>query len=111
MKIAIYSPYLDTAGGGEKYILTIAQILSNKEQVEVLLDDHLSSFGPEFLKSHNEGVHGLNLSKVNFIHAPIGANTKRIRKFNFLRQYDLLFFNSDGSIFLSGAKKNIIHFQ
>jgi glycosyltransferase involved in cell wall biosynthesis len=111
MKIAIYSPYLDTAGGGEKYILTVADILSHKEQVDVLLDSHLSSFGAEELKLKNERMHGLNLSNVRFILAPIGKKDNKIKKYTFLKKYDFLFYNSDGSIFLSGAKNSIIHFQ
>ena len=50
MKIAVYSPYLDTFGGGEKYMITIAETLSSKHVVEVFLDQHLSSLEGDFLK-------------------------------------------------------------
>ena len=41
MKIALYSPYLDTFGGGEKYILTIAESLSGIASVDLLSDNQL----------------------------------------------------------------------
>jgi glycosyltransferase involved in cell wall biosynthesis len=111
MKVAIYSPYLDTAGGGEKYILTIAETLSKDQEVDVLLDDHLIQLGIAGIKDKVEKLHGLNLSKVNFIKSPLGRGSNFLDKFFFLKKYDVLFYNTDGSIFYSTAKKNIIHFQ
>jgi glycosyltransferase involved in cell wall biosynthesis len=111
MKVAIYSPYLDTASGGEKYMLTIAEVLSASLSVDVLLDKHLESFGADFLKDKNSRIHGLNLGKVNFISAPIGAEANLIKKSLFLKQYDYLFFNTDGSFFISTAKNSIVHIQ
>ena len=36
MKAAIYDPYLDTLGGGERYMITAAQVLSeNGYKVDV----------------------------------------------------------------------------
>ncbi len=111
MKIAIYSPYLDTAGGGEKYVLTIAEVLSEESEVDVLLDAHLEEVGINDVRSKVEKLHGLNLSRVNFIKAPLGRGSNFLDKNFFLRKYDALFYNTDGSIFYSTAKKNIIHFQ
>lgn len=111
MKIALYSPYLDTAGGGEKYILTIAEILSGSETVDVLLNSHLLSIGKESIIAKNEKFHGLDLSKVNFIDSPFNSCIDILSKINFLSKYDWLFYLSDGSIFFSSAKNSIIHFQ
>lgn len=111
MKIAIYSPYLDTAGGGEKYILTIAECLSDKEQVDVLLDQHLYNIGAKQITEKIEKLHGLNLSRVNFIRAPIGQGSSFFSRLFFLKQYDWLFYLTDGSIFLTTAKNSVIHFQ
>ncbi len=110
MKIAIYSPYLDTAGGGEKYVLTIAEHLSKKESVDVLLDGHLATFNTKEIIKKNEQRHNLDLSKVNFIKAPIDKGNP-LKKALFLKDYDLLIYNTDGSFFYSTAKRNIVHFQ
>ncbi len=111
MKIALYTPYLDTLGGGEKYILTIGEILSKDHVVDVLLDKHLQSFDLEEMKTKIITLHGLDISKINFIAAPIGATDSLISKTLFTKQYDWLFYNSDGSIFYSLAKNNCLHIQ
>lgn len=110
-KVGIYSPYLDTAGGGEKYMLTIASVLSLDHQVEILLDDKLFEIGWDEIRKKNEQRHGLDLSNVVGVRAPIGAGSSMISRLLSLRKYQHLFYNSDGSIFFSTAKNNIVHFQ
>lgn len=110
MKIAVYSPYLDTAGGGEKYMLSLAEVLSEDNEVDILLDNHIASLDLEQIKEKIVKFHGINFSKINFIKAPFGKGSFFARLF-FLRKYDWLFYLTDGSIFLSTAKKSIIHFQ
>lgn len=110
-KIAIYSPYLDTAGGGEKYMLAIAEVLSQNNKVDVLIDSHLQKLGIEQIKKRIEKFHDLDLSKIKFIISPIGPGGSFFKRFLFLKNYDLFFLNTDGSIFFSTAKKNILHFQ
>ena len=39
MKIGIYDPYLDDLGGGEKYMMKIAQCLSEQNEVYVFWDN------------------------------------------------------------------------
>lgn len=111
MKIAIYSPYLDTAGGGEKYILTIAETLSQTAQVDVLLDTHLAEIGKDAINLKVNNLHNLDLSKVNFIKAPVGKGANFFHKLQFLKTYDWLFYLTDGSIFFSTAKNSVLHFQ
>lgn len=111
MKIAIYSPYLDTLGGGEKYMMTIAESLSDNSSVDVLLDENLEIVGSSYLKSALSKRFSLNLTKVNFIKAPIGKNSTFIKRSFFIKGYDLLFYLTDGSIFYPTAKKNILHIQ
>lgn len=111
MKIGIYTPYLDSFGGGERYILTIAEILSNTHDVDLFLDNHHLTLKPEELKE-DLGKHlNLNLSKINLIESPIGKGGNFFRRLFFLRKYDVIIYLTDGSIFYSTAKKNIIHFQ
>lgn len=111
MKVAIYSPYLDTLGGGERYILTIAEILSKTESVDLLFDDHLFLMGAVGLKDKSAKRFDLDLSKVRVIQAPIGKGSNAFNRAFFLKKYDVLFYLTDGSIFYPTAKKNILHIQ
>lgn len=111
MKIAFYSPYLDTAGGGEKYILTAAEILSEKADVDILLDKHLKEIGSKTIVEKNIKIHNIDFSKINFVDAPIGSFWTFFHRIIFFKQYDVLFYLTDGSVFFATAKKNIIHFQ
>lgn len=109
MKIAIYSPYLDSFGGGERYMMTIAQCLANKNEIDILLDNHL--FEIKNLKINLSKRLNLNLNNVNFIKAPIGRGSNFFARIKFLSKYDFLFYLTDGSIFYSTAKNSILHFQ
>lgn len=111
MKVAIYSPYLDTLGGGEKYMMTIAQILSEWHSVDVLLDVHLYSLNKDKLKKDLAERFDLKLAKINFIKAPLGKDSNSLERLSFLNNYDLLFYLTDGSIFYPTARKNILHIQ
>lgn len=111
MKIALYSPYLDTAGGGEKYMLSAACVLTRVGKVDILLDRHLISIGVNNIKDRLVRFHNLDLSKVQFIKAPVGPGSSFLSRLIFLRKYDLLIYLTDGSIFLSTAKRGYIHFQ
>lgn len=90
-------------------MLKIAEVLSKSGHVDVLLDCHLSSMDVNQLIRRNEDRHGLDLSRVKFIKSPIDGNL--LSKLIFLRSYDWLFYNTDGSIFFSSAKNNILHIQ
>lgn len=112
MKAALYSPYLDTFGGGEKYIMTIAEILSSNDyQVNVLLNDNLYRLGAVYLKTELSKRFDIDLENVNFIRAPMGKNSNFLKRLFFLNNYDLFIYLSDGSIFFPTAKKNILHLQ
>ena len=112
MKVAIYSPYLDTFGGGERYMMTIASVLAGAgNNVSVLLDNHLFKLNPENLKNQLSKRFDLNLSAVNFIKAPIGEGSDFFSRFFFFKKYDVLFYLTNGSIFSPTARKNILHIQ
>jgi glycosyltransferase involved in cell wall biosynthesis len=111
MKIAIYSPYLDTAGGGEKYMMTIAEHLSKKETVELLLDTHLQTLDIKTALEKVQKLHDLDLSRVHLVNAPFGPGTSMLGRLKFLRKYDILIALTDGSIFPNSAKRGLLHFQ
>ncbi len=94
MKAAIYNPYLDTLGGGERYTMAFASVLTNANfQVDVCWKDKEII---EQLKNRF-GIQLKNISIVDDIKLGDG--------------YDLCFWVSDGSIPLLHARKNILHFQ
>lgn len=112
MKAAIYSPYLDTFGGGEKYMATIGEILSqNNFEVDILLDKNLINLGSRYLKNELSKRFNLDLERVSFIKAPVGEGSDFFSRFLFLKRYHVFFYLTDGSIFYPAAGKNILHIQ
>lgn len=94
MKVGFYSPYLDIYGGGERYILSAVEFfLKNGYQVDIFCNDKLSKKIVQ--ERFNLDINDANLLK------------NKVSTFG----YDLFFFLSDGSIPLSLAKRNILHFQ
>ncbi len=103
MKIGFYSPYLDTLGGGERYVLTLASHWSMRHEVELFWDD--SSIKDNVKKRLN-----IDLSRIK-VTQNIFRGSNVFKKLFITRQYDLLFFLSDGSIPSTLAPRNILHFQ
>ena len=104
MRIGIYDPYLDDLGGGEKYMMTLAQCFSEENEVTVFWNS------PEDLKKVAERF-SLDLSKVrlkNNIFSPTYSSFKRWLE---SLSYDAIVILSDGSIPLVLSKKLFIHFQ
>lgn len=94
MRAAIYDPYLDTGGGGERYVLTVAQILQNHGyQVDIAWKD------TKILPWLTVRL-GIDLSKIG-VTADINRGTG----------YDFVFWLSDGSIPTLFGKRNVLHFQ
>ena len=103
MKAALYSPYLDTLGGGERYLGAIAQFLLKKGfVVDFLWDD------PKILGKLSERF-GLKISDARVIPGIVKKGI--FNKWFVFHKYELSVFVSDGSIPLALAKKNYLHFQ
>ena len=133
MKAGIYDPYLDTLGGGERYCLTVAEILlKNNWQVDLFWS------GQKDLIDKAQRRFSLKIDQINLVddifhlqkikldpqedilqiktllnhhrlpHNKIG---KIAKNYQTMRQYDLIFYLSDGSIPLLFAKKNLFHVQ
>lgn len=111
MRVGIYTPYLDSFGGGERYMLSIAEILSKDNQVDLFLDTHQLTLEPKLLIPKLAKYLDLDLSKINVLPAPVGAGSNFLKRILFLKKYDLVIYLTDGSIFYSTAKKNLLHFQ
>lgn len=94
MRAAIYNPYLDTLGGGERYVMTIASTLKNNGW-----DVELAWHNSKIIKWLEERL-GIDLDGIEIVpDISRGAG------------YDLVFWLSDGSIPTLFGKKNILHFQ
>ncbi|WKZ26017.1 MAG: glycosyltransferase family 4 protein [bacterium] len=95
MKAAIYNPYLDTLGGGERYTIEFCRVLS-----EIGYNVDIEWKNGEILKkiSNRFGV-------------KVPQNIKVVEDIKKGKDYDICFWVSDGSIPTLNARKNILHFQ
>lgn len=100
-KIALYDPYLDVLGGGEKHILSIVKSISQRYDIDIFWDKDIY----EDIK--------LRLN-IKFFKLPTFTknifNKKQniLQKLKVLKEYDYFFYVTDGSYFISSAKKNFI---
>ena len=100
MRIGIFDPYLDSLGGGEKYMLTAASCLSKEHEVFVFWDQDLLG---EAAKKFN-----LDLSRVKVVENIFNYNLPA--KLYKSKEYDAIFFLSDGSLPFVHTKL-FVHFQ
>lgn len=106
MKIGIFTPYLNSLSGGEKYILTAAECLSSKHEVFIFWDTRFES---EIKKKAFEKFR-IKLSAVKFTNNIFDRGVSLFSRLFLSKAYDYIIFLSDGSIpfVLSNL---IIHFQ
>jgi glycosyltransferase involved in cell wall biosynthesis len=102
VRIGVYDPYLDTLGGGERYMLTLAAGLSDRHEVTVFWDD--ASILEKAKAKLGIDLAGVSLRNNIFRRAFLS-------KYIALQEYDVLFFLSDGSIPTLLSKKNFLLFQ
>jgi len=104
MKIGFYDPYLDTLGGGEKYIFDLALCLSNDNSVYIFWND------ASILQKAEERF-GKKLNKISLVPNTFSKGASLFSKYRQTSKYDCIFYISDGSIPLLFAEKNILIFQ
>jgi len=135
-KAAIYDPYLDTLGGGERYCLTIAEILlKNNYQVDLFWsgDPSLISKAEERFSLDLKGIkiipdifsvipEKLDLSEDEESIPDVNRTfdipqkikskiEKNFKKFSQSSQYDIIFYLGDGSVPFLFGKQNYLHVQ
>ena len=103
MKIGIYNPYFDSLSGGERYVLTLASHWSKHHTVNIFWND--SSVLPNAQKRFS-----IDLSKVHIVRN-VFHDGSLLEKYFISKTYDCIIFLSDGSIPLSFATHNVLHFQ
>lgn len=108
MKIGIYSPYFHILGGGEKYILDIASILGKKNQVDLFADKKLVF---EIFERFGIRLDGINFLGDVFRDKDGRKKLSSLGILKLTRNYDAFFFVTDGSLFLSMARKNFLIVQ
>jgi glycosyltransferase involved in cell wall biosynthesis len=104
VKIGIYDPYLDDLGGGERYMMTLAQCLSKNNEVFVYWDNQND------LKNLEERFQ-LDLSKIKLLPNIFSNKISFINRFFQSRRMDAIVLISDGSIPFLLSKKLFLHIQ
>lgn len=115
MKIVFYSPYLPKhTGGGEKYLLDAALLAAESgHQVYVAVSrlSPLTAVEHARIKDQYELFLDRSLASIKFIAAPLHTQVSWWRKLWWTKQFDCIYYQTDGSLFFSLAKKNILHIQ
>lgn len=106
-RVALYDPFLDTLGGGEKHILSILKVLEDQSyEINIFWDQNLQQqIEDRFLLQY--------VNKLKFlpnIFNPQGSGNPEgfMKKLNVLKTFDYFFYVTDGSYFFSTAKKNFV---
>lgn len=93
-KVALYDPYLDTLGGGEKHILSIMDVFADfGYEVNIFWDKNLT----KEIKDR---------FAFKYIDTSKWIDKKNLKN---LWSYDYFFYVTDGSYFFSPAKKNFVY--
>ncbi len=115
MKIALYSPYLPKhTGGGEKYLFDCAKILEEEGHeiyIAISSEKELKTSEAEEIRKKYENFLNCSLAKINFIASPLYTKANFLKKLLWTAKFDVLYYQTDGSLFFSLAKKNILHVQ
>ena len=110
MKACLYSPYIPKhVGGGEKYMLDVACALAKKYTVSIAIPQQYA--GDASIVKKYESFLNRSLDDISFIPSPLGSKTNFLQKLFWTRQFDVMYYLTDGSLFFSLAKKNILHIQ
>lgn len=104
MRIGIFDPYLDDLGGGEKYMMTIAECLSKDNLVTVFWDRQ------EDLRKVAERF-SLDISRIKLKRNIFSPQYPFLKRCLDSLSYDAIVVLSDGSIPFVLSKKLFIHFQ
>ena len=115
MKILLISPYVPKHfGGGEKYLFDVAKILlDEKHQVflSVNFPEELTIAKSQEIQKAYENFLNYSLDGIKFIKTAFNKENNFLKKLLWTRNFDLIYYQTDGSLFFSLAKKNILHIQ
>lgn len=102
-KIILISPYLKTLGGGERYLLSIGEVLSRDYQIFITAGQTDINKARQFF--------GLSLTNFQTIDPDYFSKLNFFNRYKFLNQYRAVFYMTDGSLFSSPLKKSFLIIQ
>lgn len=104
--IGLYSPYVPKhAGGGEKYLLTIAEVASKSAKASFVVPQSDVGAMRDALPRYGE-MFGLDLSNVNVIGSGIGSSKGPVRTLVETKRFSHFFAMTDGSVFPTLASRS-----
>lgn len=107
----MYSPYVPKHfGGGEKYFFDVATLLAQDHKVTIAVPRDLRPTEILEQTARYEDFFHRSLEKLTFIPAPL-HDGGALEKLRWTKKFDRCIAVTDGSMFLSAAKKNILHIQ
>lgn len=106
MKIGIYTPYLATLAGGEKYMLTLATCLAKYHDVSLFWNKNEEAT----IKEKARKKLGIDLKDIPFARNIFASSVSFASRFISSKNYDAIVVLSDGSIPFLWTKQ-YIHFQ
>lgn len=110
MKICLYSPYIPKhTGGGEKYMFDVATTLAKKHTVSIAVPQQYA--GDSSIVKKYEKFLDRSLDNISFVPSPLGSTASFLKKLFWTHQFEVMYYLTDGSLFVSLAKKNILHIQ
>lgn len=106
-KALIVSPYLDHLGGGERYMLSVAEVLESLGHEIHFAWDNLEEV------TSLAGMLGIKLvsPRLDQVIKKLYFESNPLSMYQATRAYDIVVYLSDGSIPLLGSKCNILHMQ
>ena len=108
MKALIYDPYADTMGGGERYVLTFAAALVKAGyQVDLAWKD--DTIVDQARHRFNLDLSGVKIDQQAYRDLSLSAGL--LARYRRTKNYDLVFWVSDGSLPYLFGRKNYLHFQ
>jgi len=111
MKICLYSPYVPKHfGGGEKYFFDVATVLSQDHKVTIALPRDIKPTEILPKTASYEDFFHKSLENISFVPSPLSDGSV-IEKLKWTHTFDCCYAVTDGSTFLSAAKRNILHIQ
>jgi glycosyltransferase involved in cell wall biosynthesis len=100
--VALYDPYLDTMGGGEKHALSILKALTEENFDSIVFWD--TDVSSEIKQKLHLNIKDIRFEKNIFKNSSYSI----FEKMKALSKYDIFIYMTDGSYFVSTARKNII---